>query len=93
MFQVSLVATSGTSAKIDAKEWLQQVASTSSVKHRQRAQCHAVLLLCDFFLQVLAPLGGKGGGKPTKAQGSAADTAKLSDVLELATKFAQSKLQ
>jgi alanyl-tRNA synthetase len=44
-------------------------------------------------LQVLAPLGGKGGGKPTKAQGSAADTSKLADVLELASKFAQAKLQ
>jgi len=63
--KVSLVASSGT-AKIDAKEWLQQV---------------------------LQPLGGKGGGKPTKAQGSAGDTSKLGDVLDLATKFAQSKLQ
>lgn len=43
--------------------------------------------------QVLQPLGGKGGGKPTKAQGSAGDTSKLGDVLDLATKFAQSKLQ
>jgi alanyl-tRNA synthetase len=43
--------------------------------------------------QVLTPLGGKGGGKPSKAQGSASDTAKLNDVLELATKFAQAKLQ
>jgi alanyl-tRNA synthetase len=45
------------------------------------------------LLQVLAPLGGKGGGRPAKAQGSAADTSKLGDVLDLAAKFAQSKLQ
>ena len=64
--KVSLVASSGSSARIDAKEWLQQV---------------------------LTPLGGKGGGKASKAQGSAADAAKLSDVLALAAQFAQSKLQ
>ncbi len=80
---MSLVASSGTSAKIDAKEWLQQVCQCS-------AAAFAVFLT---LAQVLAPLGGKGGGKPAKAQGSAADTSKLGDVLELAAKFAQSKLQ
>jgi alanyl-tRNA synthetase len=82
---VSLVASSGTSAKIDAKEWLQQVARHQSHTTTTRSS--------NSLLQVLAPLGGKGGGKPSKAQGSAADTAKLNDVLELATKFAQAKLQ
>ena len=92
-----MVASSGT-AKIDAKEWLQQVPVPApnplllplTLSHTSRDPLAHPLMSPP---QVLQPLGGKGGGKPTKAQGSAGDTAKLGDVLDLATKFAQSKLQ
>ena len=40
----------------------------------------------------LAAVGGKGGGKPTAAQGQGPDTAKASDALKLAEEFATMKL-
>ena len=46
----------------------------------------------DWLKSALEVMGGKGGGKPTAAQGQGPDIAKLSEALEAAARFASSKL-
>lgn len=46
----------------------------------------------DWLKAALEVLGGKGGGKPTAAQGQGPDIAKLPQALEAAARFASNKL-
>ena len=46
----------------------------------------------DWLKAALEPLGGRGGGKPTAAQGKGTKLEKLPDALEAAEKFAGLKL-
>lgn len=46
----------------------------------------------EWVNSALAVLGGKGGGKPTAAQGQGSDTAKASEALQVAEQFASMKL-
>jgi alanyl-tRNA synthetase len=41
---------------------------------------------------VLSTLGGRGGGKPTNAQGTGPEVAKVDEALQVATSFASLKL-
>lgn len=47
----------------------------------------------DWLKVALAAIGGKGGGKPTAAQGMGPDVAKLGDALAAAEELAKLKLQ
>ena len=46
----------------------------------------------DWVKTALEVLGGRGGGKPTAAQGTGPDIQKLPDALEAAERFASNKL-
>lgn len=46
----------------------------------------------DWVKEALATLGGKGGGKPTSAQGTGPKVGKVDEAMEAATKFAGLKL-
>nr|XP_023020343.1 alanine--tRNA ligase, cytoplasmic [Leptinotarsa decemlineata] len=46
----------------------------------------------DWVQEVAKKLGGKGGGKPDSAQASGSNNAAVDDVIDLARKFAESKL-
>lgn len=46
----------------------------------------------EWVQSVAQKIGGKGGGKPDSAQASGANSVSVDEILELAKKFADSKL-
>jgi alanyl-tRNA synthetase len=56
------------------------------------AATSAKLKANEWLNSALSVLGGKGGGKPTVAQGQGTDTAKAADAIAAAEQFAALKL-